>query len=388
MLRVLHLADIHLGARHPDLGSAAAIQRERQHAAFAAALRLASAESVDLVLIAGDLFDSNVQPHRTVSRVATDLRRAIDGGCRVVILPGLNDVYDAGSVYRTYDLPSLAGLQRGSDALVILTPDRPSVTFPSLGASVQGHVAISRDAPGAVPGSLAASVPWRIGMAHGSLRTPDGWIGDGAAGIDEAAIAGSGFDYLALGHAHAFRQGRAGSTTWAYPGATEPVEVTRDGIGRGLLVGFDEAEGPDRVRIATRVTGRTRHLRLDIEAAEVTGLLDLVGRIAAHADPDLVCELRLTGPRPDNLRVDEGELTRRMGGSFLHFRFRDLSVPPLALGPLPPRDTVAGAFLHDMHERITTAESEGKYAEAVELREMLRVGRMIMAGGQVAAPPG
>jgi hypothetical protein len=60
----------------------------------------------------------------------------------------------------------------------------------------------------------------------------------------------------------------------------------------------------------------------------------------------------------------------------------------MALGPMPPRDTVAGAFLHDMHERITTAESEGKYAEAVELREMLRVGRMIMAGGQVAAPPG
>ncbi len=113
---------------------------------------------------------------------------------------------------------------------------------------------------------------------------------------------------------------------------------------------------------------------------------DLVGRIAAHSDADLVCEVRLTGQRPDALRVEEAELTRRMGGSFLQFRFRDLSVPPLAPEPLPPRDTVAGAFLHDLRDRITAAEAEGKYAEAVELREMLRVGRTVITGGPIAVP--
>ena len=71
MLRIIHTADVHLGARHDDLGEQASAQRERQFAAFVATIDLAIAEKVDLVLISGDLFDSNVQPRRSVERQAT-----------------------------------------------------------------------------------------------------------------------------------------------------------------------------------------------------------------------------------------------------------------------------------------------------------------------------
>ena len=64
MLRLIHTADVHLGARHADLGEQASAQRERQFAAFKATIDLALAEKVDLFLVAGDLFDSNVQPRR------------------------------------------------------------------------------------------------------------------------------------------------------------------------------------------------------------------------------------------------------------------------------------------------------------------------------------
>lgn len=88
MLRLLHTADVHLGARHADLGDRAATQRERQFAAFVATIDLALAEKVDLVLIAGDLFDSNVQPRRSVERAASQLRRLVDARIRIVIAPG------------------------------------------------------------------------------------------------------------------------------------------------------------------------------------------------------------------------------------------------------------------------------------------------------------
>ena len=67
MLRLLHTADVHLGARHADLGNQAAAQRERQFAAFRATIDLALGEQVDALLIAGDLFDSNTQPRRSGS---------------------------------------------------------------------------------------------------------------------------------------------------------------------------------------------------------------------------------------------------------------------------------------------------------------------------------
>jgi DNA repair exonuclease SbcCD nuclease subunit len=62
MLRIIHTADVHLGARHDDLGE------QRSPSANASSPRSSPrsiwriAEKVDLFLIAGDLFDSNVQP--------------------------------------------------------------------------------------------------------------------------------------------------------------------------------------------------------------------------------------------------------------------------------------------------------------------------------------
>ena len=140
MPRLLHMADVHLGARHHDLGEAAARQRERQFAAFARAVGLALEEQVDLVLIAGDLFDSNAQPRRSVERAVGELRRLADRGIPTVAIPGTHDCYEAGSIYRVFDLPAMAGLPRDSDLLVVLTDERPSVRFPALDTAVHGRV--------------------------------------------------------------------------------------------------------------------------------------------------------------------------------------------------------------------------------------------------------
>src|SRR5688572_3968555 len=103
MLRLLHTADVHLGARHADLGEQAKTLRERQFAAFHATVDLALSEKVDIVLIAGDLFDSNTQPRRSVERVAAELKRLGAAMIRTVIVPGTHDVFDRSSIYRAYD---------------------------------------------------------------------------------------------------------------------------------------------------------------------------------------------------------------------------------------------------------------------------------------------
>src|SRR5215212_8713316 len=119
MLRIIHTADVHLGARHDDLGEQAAAQRERQFAAFKATVDLALAEKVDLFLIAGDLFDSNVQPRRSVERVAAELKRLVEAKIRTVVIPGTHDVYDRASIFRAYDLPALAGSGPDDDYITI-----------------------------------------------------------------------------------------------------------------------------------------------------------------------------------------------------------------------------------------------------------------------------
>src|ERR1044072_2720230 len=132
MLRIIHTADVHLGARHDDLGEQASAQRERQFAAFKATIDLALTEKVDLFLIAGDLFDSNVQPRRSVERGAAELRRLADAGIRTVIIPGTHDCFDRASIYRAYDFAALAGRTPDDGLITIIDPDHPAVPFAQL----------------------------------------------------------------------------------------------------------------------------------------------------------------------------------------------------------------------------------------------------------------
>ncbi len=386
MLRALHTADVHLGARHADLGSQAAAQRERQFAAFRAAIDLAIAERVDLVLVAGDLFDSNTQPRRSVERVAAELARLAAAKIRSVIVPGTHDVYDRASIYRAYDLAALAGQPPGSDLVTVLTPEQPSVHLPALDAVVYGPVFETKRAPHPPLQGIDAArderATWKIGLLHGSVRLP-GKVEDDDVIVDPAEIATSGLDYLALGHWHSFLQGKAGNVLWAYPGAPEPVAVDQDRAGSVLLVTFDQRDGTKRVALEQRQVGRTRFERLDIDVAEVPSQPALVERLAARADPDLVLDVRLTGVRPDALDLETSEVEAALADRFFRIRIRDASVPPLTEGALPPPDTILGAFVRDLEGRIAELEAADREAEAAELRDALRIGRLLLTGTEV-----
>ena len=105
MLRLLHTADVHLGARHADLGDAAAAQRERQFAAFKAAVDLAIERE-------GRPLPRRRRPVR-LQHPAAPLGRAGRRGARAASSrrrsaasssPAPTTVYDRASIYRAYDL--------------------------------------------------------------------------------------------------------------------------------------------------------------------------------------------------------------------------------------------------------------------------------------------
>ena len=384
MPRLLHMADVHLGARHDDLGDAAAQQRERQFAAYRRAVDIALERAVDLVLISGDLFDSNHQPRRSVDRAVGELTRLTDEGIRVVLIPGTHDCYEAGSIYRVFDLPALAGLPAGSDLLTVLTPDRSEVAFDELDTIVHGRVFATKRAPESPLAGFTArddGPRWRIGLIHGSVAVPGRFETDDVL-VTEEEIAASGLDYLALGHWHSFRQGRAGSTTWAYAGAPEPVAVDQDGAGQVVVVGLSESQGTREVRLEPVAVGRTTFRKLQIQGGDIDSQDELVRRLREEADPDLVLDVRLVGVLARSVDLHEDEVTRELAPSFLRFRLRNMAVPELPAEPLPPADTIVGAFIRDLEARIAAAEAAGSDDVASETRDALHLGRLLMEDPQ------
>lgn len=382
MPRLLHMADVHLGARHRDLGAAAQKQRDRQFAAFRRAIDVALERNVDAVLIAGDLFDSNAQPRRTAEKAASELRRLADRGIPTVIIPGTHDCYDQTSIYRALDLAELAGLQPGSAHLIsVLTPARPDVVLQAADMVVFGRVFETKKAPRSPLDGFSAARETRarhsVGMVHGALVIP-GVVESDDVAFTTDEIARSGLEYLALGHWHSFQQGRAGSTTWAYAGAPEPVAVDQDGAGQVLVVELGAAGSGTPPAIEAVPVGRTHFRAVEVDAGSVHTQADLVRELTALANADTILEVRIAGIAPETLELLPDEIEKELADRFLAVRVRDGSVPALPEGPLPPAETIAGAFIRDLQTRIQAAESAENAATAAELREVLHLGRVLL----------
>lgn len=415
MLRLLHTADVHLGARHADLGDRAATQRERQFAAFVATIDLALAQKVDLVLIAGDLFDSNVQPRRSVERAAAQLKRLVDARIRIVISPGTHDVFDRASIYRAYDLAALAGAV-GSDLVTVLDPEHPDVHLKPLDVVVHGRCFATKRAPTSPLQGLDVSkddrAAWHVGLLHASIAI-EGKTDRDEVVITTDEIAASHLDYLALGHWHSTSKGKAGRTTYAYSGAPEPIALDQDRAGNVLIVQLDAQDGKKRVTVEERRVGKTRFERIQVDAAKVGSQPGLISTLAEKADADLVLDAVLIGIRPDELDVHVEEVEAELADRFLKVRVRDRSVAPLPEGILASPDTVLGAFIRDLEARIAEVEAadgaagagatggaataasaapdDGAASDLVaagvdtasELRDALRLGRLLLAGTEV-----
>ena len=381
MPSLLHLADVHLGARHADMGAAATAQRERQAAAFSRAIDEGLEAGVAAALICGDLFDSNAQPRRSVESAVAELRRLTDHGIRVVIIPGTHDVYDKRSIYRAFDLTSMAGLPPGSDLLTVLTPERPELLLKDLDLIVYGRVFATKQAPRSPLAGFDVRADgragWKVGMIHGSRLIP-GRVERDDVIFTDAEVAASGLDYLALGHWHSYSSGRLGSTTWAYAGAPEPVAIDQDGAGSVCLVHLEGEPGSGTVRVERLRVGRTVFRAEAVDAAEIGSQAALETRLRELADPDLVLSVTVDGIAPDTLEIDTDEVERTLAPDFLHIRVRDRSAAELDEGPELPEESVAGKFVLDMEARIAAAEVEGDEAAVEQARHILRLGRRLL----------
>jgi DNA repair exonuclease SbcCD nuclease subunit len=226
-----------------------------------------------------------------------------------------------------------------------------------------------------------------VGLLHAAIAIPGRTDADDVV-VTKDEIAATGLDYLALGHWHSSQQGKAGTVTWAYAGAPEPVAVDQDRAGKVLLVTLDRGaaggKGEKTVLVEERTVGRTRFEKVELDAATIGDQPALVQQLRRKADADLVLDVRVFGVRPDELDLDVDEVEAALASSFYRVRVRDVSLPELSGGRGVPPDTITGAFVRDVERRIVELEEAGSGEQAGELRDVLRLGRLLLAGHEVA----
>ena len=253
-VRLLHVADVHLGAPLGNFGGYAARRRDDLEAAFRRTVDAALAQGVHAVLLAGDLFDSHRPEPRVVELARRELARLREAGIPVLAVPGTHDsLLQPDCVYRREDLP----IDRLFDAPSFDGPER--VDADGIPVWVYGIAADPRRPGGWESLRRTPEAGLHVALAHAACRDrPDWAIAPEDLPFDAADLASMGMDYVALGHYHNGRVFEAsdGRVLAAYPGSVEGRDWTETGPRKALLVAWESGVPGPNVRpipVHTRV---------------------------------------------------------------------------------------------------------------------------------------
>jgi DNA repair exonuclease SbcCD nuclease subunit len=230
-LRLLHTSDLHVG-----MSDAVDVVAAGLRAVVAATHELQPA----LLLIAGDLFDTNRVADEYVEFVISQLQLL---SCRTLILPGNHDAYTASSVYRRVAFESIV-----PGVTVIREPHGQRVEYPDLDLVVWGRPIIEHSPSVSPLDGLPEAVPNKTNViiAHGLIV--DGKSRSGRSSpIDSHQLMESGWDYAAIGHDHDFRVLEFGGCVACYSGSPAGVNFGPP-LGRVAVV---DTGGGARVRVTT-----------------------------------------------------------------------------------------------------------------------------------------
>ncbi len=368
MIKILHTADHQLGIKFSGFGEKGRQLRQAVKESLKATVDLALAEAVHLVLIAGDLFDSNAVSRNLVDEAVAQLKRL--ASTPVCILPGTHDCYDASSVYRRPEFRDIPHIH-------IFTDEITSFCFSNLDLTVYGRANVHPTGTESPLTGLekAKETKYHVAMVHGEMAIEGKSSGDYFP-IEPREIAASGMNYVALGHWHRYADFSQGKVKAFYCGAPETLgfEEGQDS-GYVLLVSIDESA----TRVERKRVGKYlwRTVNLEIEAFErEQGLLD---EIRKHADPNTLLRVRLSGLKPVTWDVGDERLAGELEDLFFHLEVSadelTTSLEPIRAADFP-ETTVMGQFLRLMEKRLEAADPDEKPV----LEEALRRGFALLNG--------
>ncbi len=365
MIRLLHAADLHLDAPFPSLGSGEQERRADFIQTFERIVTLAIKSEVDLLLVAGDLFDRPRPSSAVVGKVQAAFRRLVDRGIVPVVLPGTHDsVVPGDSVYRTAEFPGAVMLTNPRVEEPVCVQVREKSVF------LYGFAYRGFDSDEAFAGmSRRAAEGVHIGLLHGSRQGSPEWDyrkKDLPFTLDH--LRAWNLDYVALGHYHSFELFQAAGRLYGcYPGSPEGKRFGENGPRHCVLVTID-ADGTrvEKAVVNTKV--------LDDRELDLSGCADqaeAAEAICALGSPDLLLKLRLTGivEAPLDLEALQG----RCSGNFFHLELRDathLFDSDLARR-IEGEQTVRGIFVRNARKAIAEADPDAREHLEGAFREVL-----------------
>ncbi len=356
-VRILHTADLHIGAECSYLGAKAKARQYETLLTLEKIINMCNENEIDLLLIAGDLLESNHIDTALLDGVFAAFEKL--GKTKAVLALGNHDPYTADSPFALKKLPKNLFVFKKEDSCFTFDDIKCRV----YGASFDGVYNSGKPRFEAQP---PVDDYFNLCVLHGETRSDMNGV---YRPITPDYVKNSGMDYMALGHIHARSQVRyVGKTAVAYCGCPEGQGFDESGE-KGVYMG---TVSKGNIELEFIPTAKRTHYRIDVD---ITDQPDIYAAVMSAIKEkcqnytDNYFRINLIGSRADETPVDRDELAARVGANVEFLKLKDSTVAGVDLLSLATEKTLKGYFTKMMLGKIDTAaqEEKEKYRYALEL---------------------
>lgn len=358
-MKILHTADLHIGAELSYLGRLAQSRRYEVFEVFKNITEICTKENVEICLIAGDLFDSTAATKEFFEPVCRFISSAAN--TRFFYVAGNHDPLFASSPFVTENLP---------DNLTVFGGDFETVIDQKIGVRVTGRSFTRSSSEFCDMEPMPQDGLYNILLLHADYSGGE----DNYFPINRSFIENCGADYLALGHIHKRTSVQKIVNTYvSYCGCPEGQGFDESGV-KGVYCGEISKDSFDLKFIKC---SKRLHIvkNFDLTLCENTkAATELIENSLQNEFGDSYTEnlykLTLAGSPSDIKAVNIQELTADLTSKLYFVKIKSRITPKIDLELLSKEISLKGIFVKNMLEKIGSADEQNQTA----LNEALYLG--------------
>ena len=352
MIKILHTGDIHLDSPFSGLSTRLAETRRNElRAAFTSMMTYAKMNNVDVMLVAGDVFDGEFVTRETLALLCREFENF---GKPVFITPGNHDCASPNSVWKKSTFPS--------NVHVFTSSEVSSVELAELGATVYGFAFTEADMTAVPIEGKTVDDPERINLlvCHADMISSKNSTN---CPVSAAQIERFGADYTALGHVH--NPPAAGADNrWCYCGCLEPRAFDEIGPKGALMVEVSKTDGKSSVSIKPVRLSKRRYERGEITvdgASTQADVAEAIRRFVADSryGEDTLLELKIRGYVSPALIIDTDAMDGAAFGLCM-LKAEDATSPDIDTAALEDDVTIRGEVYRQLKSVLSSSDERAR----------------------------
>lgn len=370
MAKILLASDFQLGRHFPNLGKSGDLVRKSLKDAFENCVTLALESSVDLFVVSGNLFATNLVSRNLLDFFLHQTERL--GRIPLVLVPGELDCLESNSIYRF-----LPGESRPDNLYILGVTHDTTFNFSDSEITVYAVPDYAGD-PGVDAWRNVAPLH-RNGLHVAVISDRFAIETENDRPIlrprVEDLIQRSGFDFVAVGNCLEFRQWAPNACS---SGSAEPLSFDAIESGLCLIVDLEDKN----CRVEPYPVGQLNWKKLVIDSSQFLYNIEVERELQKLTGLNTLLQVEVTGNRLGDGFLDLNSLERSQAEHFCHLQFSDnrqSSGPIASLGE--NAETLIGEFSALIEEGIAKAPGElkGNYLAALSTGKALLTGKDVIS---------